>query len=142
MKFHRLVITLATFLPALTQAQDFSDSHLAAAEELLTVTRVAEVTDSAIDTMLKAQINAAPALANYQDILREFLQENVSWNAVKEDVTRMYAESFTESELRELIEFNQTPVGQKSVRLMPELMEKGAALGQQRVQAKLPDLQN
>ncbi len=70
----------------------------------------------------------------------KFFNKYMSWASLEEDFLNIYTEAFTESELLALRDFYLTPVGKKSVRLMPELSAKGAMIGQTRVQENLPEL--
>jgi len=135
-----LVLTVLVLAATAARAQDRPD-HLAAAEELLEVTEMAARIDDSIDIMLAAQLDANPALANYEDVLRSFLVKHIGWEAMRGDIAKMYVESFTEAELRTLSEFYKTPVGRKAVRLLPELMARGARVGQERVQEHMAELQ-
>ena len=65
----------------------------------------------------------------------------MSWKALRGDFAQLYAESFTEPELREVTAFYQTETGQKAIRLMPSLMARGMALGQQAVADHQADLE-
>ena len=65
----------------------------------------------------------------------------MSWDSLKADYARIYAEAFTEDELRQIITFYKTPAGQKAINKIPMLMGMGAALGQKRVQENRAELQ-
>ncbi len=41
----------------------------------------------------------------------------------------LYDETFTHEEIKQLNEFYETPVGKKTIQVMPELTQKGGALG-------------
>lgn len=136
------LLTLTFLLAAGAGAQQKpSASHLKAVEELLQTMNVSAVLDRSIDVMLQAQINTNPGLKPYEDIMRQFMTKYLSWEAVKPGMVQMYAEAFTEPELRELTTFYRTPLGQKAMTKMPELVQKGAAIGQKAVQDHLPELQ-
>jgi hypothetical protein len=138
------VLTLLTFLFVLAvgaQAQQLSASHLQAVEELLQAMNISAVLDRSIDLMLKAQIDANPEIKPYEDIMRQFMAKYLGWESVKPGMMQMYAEAFTEPELRELAAFYRTPLGQKAMTQMPELVQKGGAIGQKAVQDHLPELQ-
>ena len=96
--------------------------------------------DQSIDVMLKMQLDANPRLKPVEGVMREFMAKYLGWAYVKPGVIQLYGEAFTEPELRELIAFYKTPLGQKTVTKMPELFQKGAALGQKAVQDHLPEL--
>ncbi len=60
-------------------------------------------------------------------------EELVQWSA------DIYAELFTAAELKQLIQFYETPVGKKSAKLLPELMGRvGQKIGST-LPARLPD---
>ena len=140
---HRVLalLPLAFALAVSAQAQQPSASHVKAVEELLQAMNVSVAMDRTIDVMLKAQIDANPEIKPYEDIMRQFLAKYLSWESVKPGMIQMYAEAFTEPELRELAAFYRTPLGQKAMTQLPELVQKGSALGQKAIQDHLPELQ-
>jgi hypothetical protein len=127
--------------PAARSAAAPSASHLKTATELLELVHVDRSTADALDVVLKAQLRHQPKLAPYEDTLRAFMQKYMSWESLKGDYARIYAEAFSEEELRQMIAFYRTPTGQKAIKMIPELMAKGAALGQSRVQENREELQ-
>jgi hypothetical protein len=134
-----LTITLvALSRPAL--AQEGSATHHAAVKQLLAVSHIREITEQTIDTMLKQQVQETPDLAPYQKILSDFYREVLNWNTLEPEYTRLYMEVFTEAEVREMITFYQTPLGQKLLTKMPLLMTKSNELASRRVQAAMPQL--
>ena len=142
MRNRALTILVLAFLFATgAQAQQqLSASHMQAVEELLQALKVSEMLDQSIDVMLKMQLDANPRLKPVEGVMREFMAKYLGWAYVKPGVIQLYGEAFTEPELRELIAFYKTPLGQKTVTKMPELFQKGAALGQKAVQDHLPEL--
>ncbi len=140
MKSLLFVILITLFsIPAL--AQDISESHLQASEELLVQMNMQEVMNQAIDDIIDAQLRQAPDLLPFEDILKSFMQKHMSWENLRDVYVQIYAEQFTESELREITAFYQTETGQKAVRLTPVLMQKGMMIGEQVVAENLPELE-
>lgn len=141
----RALVVFTVVLFALLQAPATSradaTTHRQAAVELLDLTDQKRTLDAGINTMLDVQIQSNPSLSELRPVMRTFLQKYMSWDAVKDDFTRIYVEAFSEPELRELIAFYKTPVGQKSVKVLPKLMEQGAQIGAKSVQAHMPELQ-
>jgi hypothetical protein len=129
------------FAAAAGAQQKPSASHLQAVEELLQVMHMQQILSQSTDVMLKAQIEVNPQLKQFEDVMRQFMTKYLSWESVKPGMVQLYAEAFTEPELRELTTFYRTPLGQKTVVKMPELFQKGAALGQKAIQDHLPELQ-
>lgn len=133
------LLVLAALVPQ-AAAQEFARSHLEAAEALLVQTNAERMLTTSINGMLAAQVEQNPDLAPFEDVMRSFFKEHLSWEALREEMVQLYAAAFTEDELRELISFYETEVGQKAITLMPTLMTQGMEMGQRRVQAHLPDL--
>lgn len=135
------VAAASVLLAGTAHSQDLSASHRQAADEFLTVMGVEAVMEQSTESMLRIQIEQTPDLAQFQDILRSFLHKYVSWDALHDDIATLYAESFTEAELREMSAFYRTETGRKAVRLMPELTARGMELGQRAVLEHQPELE-
>lgn len=108
---------------------------------MLEIMRMAQVLEHSIDRALEIQLQANPKLLPFRDVMREFFARYMSWKSLEEDFIRMYTETFTAQELRDIADFYRTPTGVKALSSLPALMEKGAALGQQRVQEHMGELQ-
>jgi len=136
-----LLLVLVTCLSSLSFAAETkpTSQHLAA-EELLQMMHMKELMEQSTETMIGAMLSRLPQEAQQRDTLMAFFNKYVGWDALKKDFTQIYKEAFTEKELRDLIAFYKTPSGQKAIRTMPSLMQKGALIGQERVQAHLPEL--
>ncbi|MCC6142265.1 MAG: DUF2059 domain-containing protein [Candidatus Hydrogenedentes bacterium] len=117
-----------------------SDPHRALAEELTTLFHMEEVMEQSIADMLNLQIEAQPALKPYEADLAAFLQKHMGWATLKDDMITLYAESFTDQELKDMIAFYKTDTGQKAIRLVPELMSQLSQVSTARVQDHLPEL--
>jgi hypothetical protein len=133
-----LLLNVAHLPAAFAQA---GGSHEKAAEQMLELMNMEMVLTQSVDEMLKAQMQANPAIAPYEDVMRKFFAKHMSWSSLKPDMVKIYTEAFTEKELNELNAFYQTPTGKKAVQSMPVLMGKGAQVGSQRVQQNMPELQ-
>lgn len=133
-----ILLGLVATLPA---ADPKPASHQKAAEEMLTLMNMDAVMTRSIDEMLKAQIQANPTIAPFENVMKRFFAKHMSWNSLKPDMVKLYMDAFSEEELNELAKFYQTPTGKKAVQAMPELMGKGAQIGTQRVQQNMPELQ-
>ena len=113
----------------MTVVQESASSHDQAVLDLLRLMGLERTLMGAATAMVDAQITANPAIAPYRDVMLEWISKYFTWDAMVPDLSKIYKETFTESELRELIAFYQTPTGQKSLAKIPELMQKGAAVG-------------
>ena len=73
--------------------------------------------------------------------MNQFMGKYFSWNLLKHEMSVMYAREFTEPEMKQLIAFYKTPLGIKLNQKQPMLMQKGMAMGQQRVTEHQAELQ-
>lgn len=134
-----LLGAVVLFQPAIIRGDEAS--HRKAAESLLSQMNMDAVLSQTIDQTLQMQIKANPAIAPYEQEMKNFLKKYMSWAGLEGDMLKLYMDAFSESELNELNKFYQTPVGKKTLQQMPVLMAKGAEIGQRRVQEHLPELQ-
>lgn len=141
MKLFVLPIAVALALFSSPAARADQASHRAAAESLLNMMEMDKVMSQSIDQMLKAQVQANPAIARYEPQMRAFFAKYLSWASMKDDTINIYMGEFSEDELKQMTAFYQTPVGKKAVQKMPGLMARGMELGQKRVQEHVPELQ-
>ncbi|MEH6566550.1 MAG: DUF2059 domain-containing protein [Halopseudomonas sp.] len=111
------------------------------AEKLLAHMDMEASMDASIAGMLDLQLQQNPALAPYKNVMVKFFKKYMSYDSIKGDMARIYADAFTAEELKELNAFYSTDVGKKTIQVMPELMVQGGQLGAQRVQANIGELQ-
>jgi hypothetical protein len=117
-----------------------SDSRTAAAMELLATMKMDKQLTASMEQMLQLQVQQDPNLAPYREVMRKFLMKYIGWESLKGELARIYAEEFTEQELRDIIAFYRTPTGAKTVAKFPVLMVKSSQLGAQRVQQNTAEL--
>lgn len=141
MKSPLVVLFVAVALLAPMTARADEASHRRAAETLLGLMDMESLITQSLDQMVQIQAQQNPAIAPYQAEMKAFLSKYMSWASMKEDMAKLYMGEFSEAELNELVKFYQTPVGKKTIQRMPALMQKGAEIGQKRVQEHLPELQ-
>jgi len=100
-----------------------------AAADLLRIMGLERTMMAGMTTMVDIQIQQNPTLGPYRDVLLKWAETFMTWDAVSPELIDLYAGTFTESELQELIAFYKTPTGQKALTEIPGLMQKGAAIG-------------
>jgi hypothetical protein len=127
--------------PSAPSATTASPEALKAASELVEVMNLQATFDEGKDAMIKAQMQSNPALKQYEDLMRQFVDKYLTWDQVKDQYVNIYANMFTESELRELIQLYQTPTGKKLLTSMPEIMNQSLQITQRQLQPHLPELQ-
>ena len=135
-----LALCLALFTAGRAAAQP-TESHRAAAIELLETMHISETLQTSINTMMEVQLRGNPELRVVEGVMRQFLNKYLSWESVKNDYGAMYASHFTEEELRQLTAFYRTPVGQKLTAATPAIMAEGARMGERMVQEPSAELQ-
>ncbi|MDD5483660.1 MAG: DUF2059 domain-containing protein [Kiritimatiellae bacterium] len=126
----------------------------ALAEELLVLMKVNEtieqsfamvkqMTASRLDMTAQAagQTEASADVINKTGQVMEIIFKELSWDNIKEDYIALYADSFTEEELRGMIAFYKTPVGQAMAQKTPELTKKSMELSQKRMVRIMPKIQ-
>jgi hypothetical protein len=116
------------------------DQRLAVAR-LFELTHMQRLIEDSVDGVIALQTAQNPALAEHRDALRAFLEKYIGWQALKEDLTTMYLQAFTETELDEMNAFYSSPTGQKVLQRLPELVKQRNQLAMQRLQAHLGELQ-
>jgi hypothetical protein len=103
---------------------NFSASHLQATRDFFLLAGLNTLYDATVETELRNQIRQNPQLGPYADVMREFFRKYASWNAIQDDVARIYMSNFNEQEVRQLNAFAQTGAGRKLFRNL-ELFTRG-----------------
>ena len=134
-------VSLLAFLLSVSAGATADPAAAQEAEKLLEVTNMEGVLKQSIEQMLDIQIQSAPQLVPYKNIMLEFLEKYMSYENLKPDLIKIYSNAFTASELRELNQFYTTEIGKKSIEKMPMLMAQGAQLGAMKVQQNSAELE-
>ncbi len=80
--------------------------------------------EKALDVMFDARIQSDPKLAPYRATLLTFFEKYMNWDVAASKLADLYARTFTESELREMIAFYKSSVGEKLLAQSPVLLEE------------------
>jgi hypothetical protein len=144
MKYKFLIIALFICVTAKAQTTlNVTPAHLKAAEDVL----VASGAGSQMKDNMQAMIKQASANVpedkkpKFIEIMNTFMGKYMNWDLMKDQMAAMYAQEFTEKELKDLAIFYRSPLGIKLNQKQPVLFQKGAALGQQAVQSHQAELQ-
>ncbi|MDP5137623.1 DUF2059 domain-containing protein [Rheinheimera baltica] len=111
------------------------------AEKLLNIMGMENALQQSMSQMIDIHLQQNQALAPYKDVMMAFFAKHMSYESLKPDMLRIYADAFTAAELRELNNFYATDVGKKTIQQMPTLMAQGAQIGAARVQQNIGELQ-
>jgi len=142
-----LLVGCALFVPAGLAAQTpaparppIAPSHLAAARELLEVLHLQDVAAAGVQVALEEQLRTNPALEPYRTVMKEWAASIFSADEAKTAFATIYAETFTEDDLRQLVAFYRTPLGQKLANSQAALTVRGAEVGHNLATAHQADL--
>lgn len=136
-----LLRTIALFACLLAATPSHADeARLKAATELLDAMDMERNFEQMIEIALEAQLAQKPELASYRHVFSAFFAKHMSYRALAPKLAAVYAAEFTIEEMSQVKAFYATPAGRKFTQRMPELFAKGAQVGQESVQAHLPEL--
>ncbi len=150
MKFKILVLcSLLTICCSFTFAQN--SSHRSAAEELILLSNPDKMLDQIwgeISNMLNQQFKQMGAPEKYQPILDkhtkrmfQVLQNYLSFENLKDDYITMYVNTYSEEEIRAIVDFYKSPAGKVFLEKMPKLVQKSMAITQNKMPAVMPEIQ-
>jgi hypothetical protein len=111
-----------------------------AAERLLDVLDLQSTLRKLTEQQLEAEIKANPEIAPFKGVMLDFLTKYLNYTQIKPGLSLLYTQAFSDQELNELTTFYQSPLGKKSLKLVPLLTEQGGKLGEQLVTEHLPEL--
>lgn len=132
-------LAFIVFLCVCTAA--FADNANDEAEKLFNILGMESALEQSMSQMLDIQLQQNPKLAPFKQVMMQFFQKHMSYDSLKPDMLRIYAETFTGQELKEINAFYSTDVGKKTIAKMPALMTQGAQIGAARVQENIGELQ-
>lgn len=117
-----------------------SSATVKAAHNLLTTMNMKKTYQGMLDRITNMQIQQNPQLSHIKPTIHKFFEKYMGWNALVDDMAKVYAKNFTEIELNEITKFYKTKVGQKTIQLMPLLAAAGAKIGQSKLASHLGEL--
>lgn len=138
MKYVGMLTVVLTLLVVSAVAR--ADEHEEAAQELLKVMRVQEVAKSGAGAMVDVMVQSNPGLAPFRDVITEWSDKVMTWDAMAPGMIEAYKSTFTTEEMRKIAAFYKTPEGRKLLDKMPELMQKQAQIGTAIAQAHQGEL--
>lgn len=142
-----LIAATAVVLPLATHAQDSTARRtptpgaIAAAEQLLVLMNTERVMRAAITATFDAQVKAQPLMAPFMDVMQQWADRVITMKAMGPQLARVYAEFFSEAELRQMIAFYQSPVGRRLAAVLPELTRRGSEIGAAVAEAHTAELE-
>ncbi|MFG0258432.1 MAG: DUF2059 domain-containing protein [Phycisphaerales bacterium JB043] len=119
---------------------DTPDPYFEAARELVRATGMEHTLEETLKASMRVQMEANPVLWEFEDIYNKWIEEHLTWDKFEDGYIRLYMEFFTEQEIRELTEWYKTPLGTKTMTVLPQLFEKGGQLGMRIAQENMGPL--
>ena len=143
MKPSNLLATVSLLLLTLTTVLHAADSasHKQQVETLFRLTQMEKKIQDSVDSVVQLQLRQNPQLGQHEQAVRDFFTKYIGWNALQADITDMYLSTFSEKELEQINAFYITPVGQKVITSLPQLVEQRNQLASQRLQQNIGELQ-
>ncbi|OLU27406.1 hypothetical protein BVH03_14415 [Pseudomonas sp. PA15(2017)] len=86
----------------------------------------------------KAPESKKAVLESYQAKANAELDKAVGWDKLKPDMVKLYTSNFSEQELKDLIAFYESPLGQKVLKQMPALTAQSAQITQAKLESAVP----
>ena len=135
-----VTLLLLTLTTSVLHAAD-SASHKQQVETLFRLTQMEKKIQDSVDSVVQLQLRQNPQLGQHEQAVREFFTKYMGWNSLQNDLTDMYLSTFSEKELEQINAFYITPVGQKVITSLPQLVEQRNQLASQRLQQNIGELQ-
>jgi hypothetical protein len=135
-----IIVLLAAHAAGPAGAQAVAPSHRAAIEELFVAIGAEREMTAGVEAEIRAAVSRQPGMAEYEGMMLAHARRYLRWADLKEDFIRLYARTYTEPETRELAAFYRTPLGQKSLRVQPQLGAEVRRITQARLRPHAKEL--
>jgi len=132
MSLRSLLFAAALAAAPLLGAAEAAPAHREAALEFLRAKGTPELLERHCKLMLEKQLAAAPEYAEHRDALAKFYRDTFGFEALKDDLVKLYTSEYGEAELRELTRFYTSELGKKSVAVEEKLIPAFAELLERR----------
>ncbi len=126
----------------------------AIAEELLTLMNMQDTIEKSfamVKQMIPAQMEKMKETAGatnmpanaigHMEKMMDMIAAELSWEKMKGDYIALYAETFTEQELKDTVAFYKSPAGQAFIKKQPELMQRSMEITQKIMMQIMPKIQ-
>lgn len=149
MKILSMVFCLLAFASFDARAEEKASRE--SVERLMELTEVSKMMDAiqaqaggmfeSFAEQLKISEKERPAFDSYKQKLVILMSEEVSWEKMKEPILEIYMKHFTEAEVKGLIEFYSSELGQSMIRKMPVAMQESMGVSQEMMKSIMPKIQ-
>ncbi len=108
-------------------------SALAESKKLLEVMGMSKVYGKIVNQATEQMVKRRSMLKSVEPDIKNFYNKYIGWNSIKDDLAKVYAKYFTAEDIKKLEAFYKTPVGKKTLEVMPQLMREGRKIGMKRI---------
>jgi hypothetical protein len=133
-----ILVLFTLFTPA--QAEETEQAQREQLEILFRLTQMEKKIQESVDSIVQLELRRNPQLQADKQVLESFLQKHIGWQAMKAEIAQMYLETFSLQELKDMNAFYITPVGQKVITVVPQLVQQRNQLAMSRLQQHIGEL--
>ena len=137
MSLKSLSLAAALVAVPLLGAAEVAPPHREAALEFLRAKGTPELLERHCKLMLEKQLAVAPEYAEHREALAKFYRDTFGFEALKDELVKLYTAEYSEAELRELTRFYSSELGRKSVVVEEKLIPAFAELLERRARETL-----
>lgn len=120
-------------------------------DKLFEVTQSAQLMDGVygqMDSMFAQMASQMQIPESQKPIMDKFfkkystmMRDEMSWEKIKVPMSNVYAQTYTDEELKDVVKFYQSPTGKKFVAKMPELTKASMVMVQEMMKGFMPKMQ-
>jgi hypothetical protein len=126
-----------------TEAREFVRLTLATRAWEIGIAQIAPLAVKQVTAAIESKLNRSLTPAEEEKVLVSFkraIAATVSEQAVEDAFVELAKRHYTPEEIRELLRFQRSPVGEKSRRLVPVMAAESAAVGRKLVESRQDEL--
>ena len=101
---------------------------------------IKQMQSSMTKQMVKNAKDQQLAIKNQHKIM-DLMRKELSWEKLRPEFEKLYAETYSLEELNGLIKFYESPVGKKFIQKQPEMQRKSMLMMQQLIMKIMPKIQ-
>jgi hypothetical protein len=147
MKSLSAVILLAALGLLIQPALADDTSQRALAEKLIDMTNGKTTMRAAFDTVVNSMIDnmqqhglPQAGVDEIKAVVDKWYDTEINFDEIRPKLVDLYVADFSEDDLKQIVAFYQSPVGQKAIKNLPGLMREGAMISQEYTKSKIPSL--
>jgi uncharacterized protein len=138
MRITTTILTLLLALSSIEASAEPSTAKAKAAEKLMETLGIASLYQNSFDAMVPGFLQEAQKYEFNEEqtkefiaVYREWYNNDIDFDAIVSSARDVYAEEFTIEEMEGMIEFYESPVGQKALKKLPVIMQRGMQIGRE-----------